>query len=164
MGWTDHHHHQFRQRKGRRCQGGKRGVQSLCQGEVDHKTVLCPERVCGGKGHSVEICANNVVVLLFLRTTLTRVRVSDVVKVLSNKKEVFVLDTPGKPCHEYNDGVGSALAWPMGYDLPVTCDKGASCHMYHSSVGTLNYRYANTTIRSASGLRYIRSRVMVATL
>ena len=98
---------------------GAKGGNAECNrcGEVGHKTVLCPERVCGicgGKGHSVEICFNNnVVVLLFLRAKLTRVRVSGVVKVLSNKEEVFVLDAPGKSCHEYNAGV-SALAWQMG--------------------------------------------------
>ena len=43
----------------------------------------------------------------------------------------------------------------MGYDFPVICDKGASCHMSHSSsAGTLNYRYANITIRTASGKIY----------
>ena len=84
-------------------------MQRLCQGEVGHKKVLCPERVCGiygGKGHSMEICAaSNVVVLLFLRAKLTRVRTSDSVKVLSNKEEVFVLDAPDKSWHEYNDGL-----------------------------------------------------------
>ena len=39
-------------------------------------------------------------------------------------------------------------------DLPVICENGASCHMTCSSTGIINYREANTFMRTASSKRY----------
>ena len=108
--------------------------------------------MCGGKGHSAEVCAN-VVTVLACENTKSPNDESDAA--ISGEEEgAFVCDMSG----EYNDesideGGGSALAWQVE-DLTVVCDRGASCHMSHSATGMLNYRESNAYMRTASASRY----------
>ena len=97
--------------------------------------------MCGGKGHSAEVCAN-VVTVLACENTKSSNDESDAA-ISGEEKEAFICDMSG----EYNDesideGGCSALAWQVG-DLTVMCDSGASCHMSHSSTGMINYRESN---------------------
>ena len=141
--------------------GGKavreKGGSAKCKrcGETGHKSVRCPDKicgVCGGKGHSAEVCAN-VVTVLACEYTRSSNDESDAA-ISGEEEEAFICDMSG----EYNDesideGGCSALAWQVG-GLTVICDSGASCHMSHSATGMLNYRESNAYIRTASGSRY----------
>ena len=141
--------------------GGKadkeKGGNAKCKrcGETAHKSVRCPDQicgVCGGKGHSAEVCAN-VVAVLACENTKSPNDESDAA-ISGEKEEAFVCDMSG----EYNDesidkGGCSALGWQVG-DLTVICDSGASCNMSHSATGMLNYRESNAYMRTASGSKY----------
>ena len=106
--------------------------------------------VCGGKGHSAKICANVVTVFACEADASG----SDSDGVLSGEEQdAFVCDAPGKFFDEPSKWGTNALAWQMG-GLPVICDNSASCHMSHSSTGTISYREANATMRTASGKIY----------
>ena len=141
--------------------GGKadreKGGNAKCKrcGETRHKSVRCPDQicgVCGGKGHSAEVCAN-VVTVLACENTKSSNDESDAA-ISGEEEEAFICDMSG----EYNDesideGGCSAPAWQVG-DLAVIYDSGASCHMSHSATGMLNYRESNAYMRTASGSRY----------
>ena len=123
--------------------------------KTGHKTVRSPDQtcdVCGGKGHSAEVCANVVTILACENTTSSNDE-SDAA-ISGEDKEAFICDMSG----EYNDesiddGGCSALAWQVG-DLTVIYDSGASCHMSHSATEILNYRESNAYMWTASGSRY----------
>ena len=105
---------------------GKRG-NAKCKrcGETGHKSVRCPDQicgVCGGKGHSAEVCPNVVTVLACENIKSSNdegdAAISD------EEEEAFICDMSG----EYNDesideGGCSALAWQVG-DLTVICVVG----------------------------------------
>ena len=126
-------------------------------GETGHKSVRCPDQicgVCGGKGHSAEVCAN-VVTVLACENPKNPNEESDAA-ISGEEKEAFICDMTGEfddKSVDEGEGGCSALAWRMG-DLTVICDSGASCHMSHSSTGMLNYRESNAYMRTASGTRY----------
>ena len=108
--------------------------------------------MCGGKGHSAEVCANVVTVLAYENTRSSNDE-SDAA-ISSEEEEAFICDMSG----EYNgesidEGDCSALAWQVG-DLTMICDSGASYHMSHSSTGMVSYRESNAYMRTASGSRY----------
>ena len=134
---------------------GNVGGNARCNrcGEVGHRTVRCPGQVCsvcGGKDHSAKNCSNVVAVFACEADASG----SDSDGVLSGEEQdVFVCDAPGKVFDEPGEWNTNGLAWPMG-DLPVICYNGASCHMSHLSTGMINYREANSTMRTASGKRY----------
>ena len=80
-------------------------------GEVGHKTVRYSGQVCGacgGKGHSTEICANVVTVLVCEEDT----RASDG-NLLSREEDIFDSDVLDKSFDESNEGNCSALALQM---------------------------------------------------
>ena len=123
-------------------------------GEAGHKTVRCPGQVCsvcGGKGHSAKICANNAVTV-FACEADARGNGSDR-GLIGEEQDAFVCDAPGKFFDEPGKWGTNALAWLMG-DLPVICDNSASCHMSHRSTGMIHYSEANSTMRTASGKSY----------
>ena len=86
--------------------GGKadreKGGNAKCKrcGETGHKSVRCPDQictVCGGKGHSAEVCAN-VVTVLACENTKSPNDESDAA-ISGEKEEAFVCDMSV----EYND-------------------------------------------------------------
>ena len=119
-----------------RAGGGKadreKGGSAKCKrcGETGHKSVRCPDQiccVCGGKGHSAEVCVNAVTVLACENTKSpndeSEAAISD------EEAEIFVCDMSGECNDESNHEWGcSALAWQVG-NLTVICDSGASCHV-----------------------------------
>ena len=127
-----------------RARGGKadreKGVNAKCKrcGETRHKSVRCPDQICGvwcGKGHSAKVCAN-VVTVLACENTKSSNDESDAA-ISGEEEEAFICDTSGEYNDEWIDEGGcSALAWQVG-DLTVICDSGASCHMSHSSTGMI---------------------------
>ena len=141
--------------------GGKadreKGRNAKCKrcGETGRKSVRCPDRICGlcgGQGHSAEVCAN-IVTALTCENTKSSNDESDAT-ISGEEDEAFICDMSGEYNDESNDEEGcSALAWQVG-DLTVICDSGASCHMSHSSTGMVNYRESNAYMRKASGSRY----------
>ena len=81
---------------------GKYGGNVKCKrfGETGHKSVRCPDQicgVCGGKGHSGEVCAN-VVTVLACENTKSPNDESDAA-ISGEEEEAFVCDMSG----EYND-------------------------------------------------------------
>ena len=103
--------------------------------------------VCGGKGYSSEICANVVTVFAFEAGTSD----NDSYKIISGEgKEAFGCDAPGKFFDKFGEEGCCVLTWQTR-GIPVVCDNGASCRMSHSSLGMINYREANATIRTTSG-------------
>ena len=144
-----------------RAGGGKadreKGGNAKCKrcGETGHKSVRCPDQicgVCGGKGHSAEVCANVVAVLAYKNTKSSNDE-SDAA-ISGEEEEAFICDMSGEYNDESNDEGGcSALAWQVG-DLTVICDSRASCHMSHSATEMLNYRESNAYIRTASESKY----------
>ena len=122
-----------------RAGGGKadreKGGSAKCKrcGETGHKSVRCPDQICGvycGKGHSAEVCAN-VVTVLACENTKSSNDESDAA-ISGEEEEAFVCDMSGEYNDESKDERGcSALAWQVG-DLTMICDSGASCHMSHS--------------------------------
>ena len=122
-----------------RAAGGKadreKGGNAKCKrcGETGHKSVRCPDQicgVCGGKCHSAEACANAVTVLACENTKSSNDENDAAIS--GEEEEAFMCDMSG----EYNDesideGGCSALAWQVG-DLTVICNSGALCHMSHS--------------------------------
>ena len=131
---------------------GEKGGNAKCKrcGETGHKSVRCPDQicgVCGGKDHSAEVCANVV-------TFLKRSNDDSDAAISGEEEGAFICDMLGEYNDESNDERGcSALAWQVG-DLTVICNSGASCHMSHSSSGMINYRESNAYMRTASGSRY----------
>ena len=135
----------------------EKGGSAKCKrcGETGHKSVRCPDQicgVCGGKVHSAEVCAN-VVTVLACENIKSSNDESDAA-ISGEEEEAFICDMSG----EYNDesideGGCSAPAWQVG-DVTVICDNGASCHMSHSATAMLNYRESNAYMRTASGSRY----------
>ena len=113
-------------------------------GETVHKSVRCPDQVCGvcgGKGHSAEVCAK-VVTVLACENIESSNEESDAT-ISCEEEKVLECDMSGECNDESNDERGcSALAWEVG-DLTVICDSGASCSMSHSSTGMINYRESN---------------------
>ena len=122
---------------------------------MGHESVRYPDQICGGcggKGHSVEVCANAVTVLARENTKSSNDE-SDAA-ISGEEEEAFVCDMSGECNDESNDeGECSALAWQVG-DLTVICDSGASYHMSYSSTGMMNYRESNAYMRTESGARY----------
>ena len=108
--------------------------------------------MCGGKGHSAEVCAISVTVLACENIKSSNDE-SDAA-ISGEEEEAFICDMSDEYNDESIDEEGcSALAWQVG-DLTVICDSGASCHMSHSATGMLNYRGSNAYMRTASGSRY----------
>ena len=144
-----------------RAGGGKadreKGGIAKCKrcGETGHKSIRCPDQicgVCGGKGHSAEVCAISVTVLACENIKSSNDE-SDAA-ISGEEEEAFICDMSDEYNDESIDEEGcSALAWQVG-DLTVICDSGASCHMSHSATGMLNYRGSNAYMRTASGSRY----------
>lgn len=94
--------------------------------------------MCGGKGHTAEICDNVVSVFAC--------QASDDEVFSGKEEEAFVCDSPGKlsdapvPIREgQNTGGCSALNWHVG-DLVVIYNNGAPRHITYSSAGIINYR------------------------
>ena len=113
----------------------------------------CPGQVCsvcGGKGHSVKMCATSSPFF----ACEADAGGSDSDGVLNGEKQdAFVCGAPDKVFDEPGKWGTNALAWQMG-NLPVICDNGTSCHMSHSFTGMINNSEANATMRAASGKRY----------
>ena len=92
----------------------------------------CPERVCGvcgGKGHSETICANNVTVFACHADPTDD---GGDTATSAEEEEAFVCETPDQFSGVVKNGGCRARAWQVG-DIPVICDNGASCHMSYSS-------------------------------
>ena len=93
-----------------RAGGGKadtdKGSSTKCKrcGGTGHKSVRCPDQicgVCGGKGHLVEVCANVVTVLAYENTKSSNDE-SDAA--ISGEEEgAFVCDMSGECSDESND-------------------------------------------------------------
>ena len=99
-------------------------------GETGHTSARCPDHVCGvcgGKGHSAEVCTNVVTVL-----ACANIKCSDDesdAPISGEEEEAFVCDISGEYNNESNGEEGySALAWQVG-NLTAICDSEASCHM-----------------------------------
>ena len=126
-----------------------KGNSAKCKryGETGHKSVRCPDQICGvcdGKSHSAEVCASVV-------PTLACDDERDAA-ISGEEEEAFICGMSGK-CNGESNGEGgcTAFAWQVG-DLTVICDSGASCYMSHTSSG-MNYRESNAYMRTASGAR-----------
>ena len=82
-------------------------------GETGHKSVRCPDQVCGvcsGKYHSAEICANVISVLACDNTKSSNGESHAAIS--GEEEEAFVWDISGEYDIESNNGGGcSALAW-----------------------------------------------------
>ena len=48
---------------------------------------------------------------------------------------------------------GCELSWQLG-DVSAICDNAASCHMFYSSTGMINYRGAESVMTTASSTNY----------
>ena len=107
--------------------------------------------MCSGKGHTQEICSNNVTALAYVdRSSRNDGSGADV---SSEDAKAFICNTPGKLSgisSESNEEDCRELPWQRG-DVPVICDSGASYHMSVLSTGMFNYRESNATMRTASG-------------
>ena len=86
-----------------------KGDSAKCKrcGETGHKSVCCPDHVCGvygGKGNSTKICANVVSVIAY-EDTKDCTDYSDAT-ISGEEKAAFICDTPGEYNNESNDEMG----------------------------------------------------------
>ena len=115
--------------------GRAEGNSAKCKrcGETGNKPVRCLDQicgVCGGKGHSAEVCANGVTIPACENIKSSN---DESNAAISGEEEgAFVCDMSGECNGEPNDEGGcNALAWQVG-DLTVICGSEASCHMSYS--------------------------------